>query len=229
VSCSEVLKLLGLNIYFLSGLGVDKRVFKNIHLSGNFSNFFIEWIQPVPNESIRSYAKRMAEFIDKREPFILVGLSFGGMMAVEMDKFVHPMKTIIISSATNHLQLPWFVKTIRCIPLYKIMPSQLLKKTNLLFYYLFGIKTKEEKMLLQAILRDTNPSILKWSIDAISRWNNKTVPENLTHIHGDADKLLPVKLTKANIIVKGGEHFMIYSKAAEISQILNKILAQPQL
>ena len=118
---------------------------------------------------VRSYAQRMAACIAKREPFILVGLSFGGMMAVEMNSFVHPVKTIIISSTTNNFQLPWFVKTIRYMPLYKIMPSRWLRKTNPLFYYLFGIKTKEEKMLLHAILRDTNPLILKWSIDAISK------------------------------------------------------------
>ena len=218
-----------MNVYFLSGLGVDKRVFKNLDLSGNFSKYFLEWIQPIPNESFSSYAKRMTAFIDEREPFILVGLSFGGMMAVEMSKFVHPLKTIIISSATNNFQLPWFVKTIRYMPLYKIMPSQLLKKTNSLFYYLFGIKTKEEKILLKDILKGTDPLILKWSINAIAKWKNKTVPANLIHIHGDGDKLLPVKLTKANIIVKRGEHFMIYSKAKEISQIMNKILAQPQL
>lgn len=218
-----------MNIYFLSGLGVDKRVFQNLTLSKDLSSHDIDWIEPLPRETISSYAKRLSAVIDQTKPFVLIGLSFGGMIAIEMNQFVRPAKTIIISSAANQLELPWFVKIIRFMPLYKVMPLQLFRKPNRFFYYLFGIKTQGEKNLLNEILHDTSPSILIWSINAISNWRNKTTFSNVIHIHGTADKLLPIKYTKTHITVEGGEHFMIYSRAREISQILNELLAQPQL
>ncbi len=90
-------------------------------------------------------------------------------------------------------------------------------------------KKEGEKELLKQILKDTNSVILKWSINAITHWDNKTIPPNLIRTHGNADRLLPIRFTKADIIIEGGEHFMIYSKANEISAILNRLLHQPQL
>ena len=217
------------NLYFLSGLGVDKRVFQKLTLSNNNSIYFLEWIKPLAGESITAYARRIANFIDTSKPFVLIGLSFGGMMAVELNKLVAPHKTILISSASSHKELPWFVKAIRLLPLHKLIPSQVMKRPNSLFYYLFGIKTKKEKAFLKTILSEADPAIINWSIDAVSKWNNETIPTNLVHIHGDCDKLLPAKPGGKYEMVKGGEHFMVYSKAEEVSGIINKILDQPQL
>jgi hypothetical protein len=104
-----------------------------------------------------------------------------------------------------------------------------MKNPNQIFFRLFGIKTKDEKKLLREILKDTDPIILNWSIDAITNWSNEIIPPNFIHIHGNADNLLPIKFTETDIIIEGGHHFMIYSKAKEISLILNDLLAQPEL
>jgi len=217
------------NLYFISGLGVDKRVFCNLTLSPGFSIHYIDWIKPMDKESITNYAKRLCTFIDKTKPFVLIGLSFGGIMAVEMNRFLQPEKTIIISSAATKNQLPKFIRSIRFMPIYKLLPNQFLKKANGLFYWFFGIKTDDEKKLLKQILPDTDIDLLKWSIHEITHWQNETIPSNLIHIHGDADKLLPIKHTNANIKIRGGEHFMIHSKASEISKILNEVITHPQL
>ena len=218
-----------MNLYFISGLAVDKRVFQKLTLSSKFSIHYIEWIQPLIREPITSYAKRLSASIDQTKPFALIGLSFGGMMAIEMNQFVHPVKTIIISSAANVAELPWFIRAIRFMPLYKITPPLLMKRPNEIFFRLFGIKTKPEKELLKEILKDADSNILNWSIHAITNWRSDIIPPNFVHIHGNADNLLPIKFTKADIIVEGGGHFMIYSKAREISLVLNDLLGQAQL
>jgi hypothetical protein len=217
-----------LNLYFISGLAVDKRVFKKLTLSTNFSIHYIEWIRPFSRESIGSYAKRLSASIDQTQPFALIGLSFGGMIAIEMNQFVHPVKTIIISSAATKAELPWFIRFIR-LPLYKLIPLKLMKNPNQIFFRLFGIKTKDEKELLKEILKDTDSNILSWSIHAIINWRNEVIPPNFIHIHGNADNILPIKFTKPDIIIEGGHHFMIYSKGREISIVLNDLLAQAQL
>ncbi|RYD69520.1 MAG: hypothetical protein EOP53_27030, partial [Sphingobacteriales bacterium] len=64
-----------MKVYFISGLAADCRVFKRIQLPAGFESVYLDWIPPLPNESLQSYAMRMAESIDTNEPFALVGLS----------------------------------------------------------------------------------------------------------------------------------------------------------
>ena len=66
-----------MNVYFLSGLGVDKRVFQKLVLAADFPVYYINWIKPMADESISSYAQRLSAVIDQTKPFALVGLSFG--------------------------------------------------------------------------------------------------------------------------------------------------------
>lgn len=213
-----------MDLYFISGLGVDKRVFQKLSLPSDFSIHHIEWIKPLEKESVASYAKRLSANIDQSQPFVLIGLSFGGMIAVEMNQYLKPLKTIIISSASNFMELPWHVRFMRFLPVQNLLSPTLLKKSNPLYFWLFGIKTSEEKNLLSKILKETDNAILKWSIHAITNWRNREVPPNLVHIHGKQDKLLPIKFSKVDIEVEGGGHFMVFSKAVEISAILNDLL-----
>jgi hypothetical protein len=217
------------NLYFISGLGVDERAFQKIKLSSHFTIHYLKWIKPFRNESIFGYVKRLSAAIDQSKPFALIGLSFGGMLASEMNQFLKPVRTIIISSAANCTELPWYIRCIRFAPLYKLLPEWLLTNPNRMFYYVMGIKTEDERMLMQSLLADTDIELLKWAIQAITKWHNKITVQDLIHIHGDADKLLPIKFTKTDCIIKGGEHFMIYSKAEEISELLNQLLTQSQL
>lgn len=209
-----------MDVYFLSGLGADKRAFSRITIPPEFKVHHIEWIKPLKEESLKDYAKRLAVVIDDSKPFALVGLSFGGMMAVEIAQFFHPVKTILISSVATSSQLPPYQKLARYFKLYKLLPYQLIKKPSLINYWIFGVKEKQEKEMLAQILNDTDLEFLKWAIGRIVSWKNKVKPENLFHIHGSADKIFPIIFVKPDVIIKNGGHLMIHKKAAEISGIL---------
>jgi hypothetical protein len=55
-------------------------------------------------------------------------------------------------------------------------------------------------------------------------WKNEQIPDNLVHIHGTKDNIMPIRYIKNCIRVKGGGHLMIYQKAAQISQLINTII-----
>ena len=78
-----------MNIYFISGLGADRRAFERLKLPGEFSLHYLEWIKPRIKESLNEYAKRLADTIDTAKPFSIVGLSMGGMIASAMTQFLH--------------------------------------------------------------------------------------------------------------------------------------------
>lgn len=93
-------------IYCLSGLGIDERAFANIHIP-NYTLVFIPWIEPLENESLPSYAIRMFESTKIEDDYILMGVSFGGMIAQEFEKIKKPKHLFIISSMSSSESLPW--------------------------------------------------------------------------------------------------------------------------
>ena len=82
-------------IYLLSGLGADERVFDFLDLSQYKVNY-IRWIIPLKNELITDYASRLCTQIHSARP-LLIGVSFGGMIAIEIGKLIPTEKIILIS------------------------------------------------------------------------------------------------------------------------------------
>ena len=80
------------------------------------------------------------------------------------------------------------------------------------------------KKMLSAILHDTDPVFLKWAIHAIASWQNITIHQNLHHIHGDADRILPFKFVTCHETIKGGAHLMIVNRSAEVNLLLQKLI-----
>lgn len=211
------------NLYLIPGLGVDKRIFQKLHLP-DYNLVHISWISPLKQETLGSYALRLAGQINVNEPFYLLGVSFGGMLATEIAKYLKPVKTIIVSSITTKNELPGYLKLAARFHLDAIIPAMFLKSANLFSYWLFGTKTRQEKFLLKQILADIDPAFIKWALRAIARWENITVPDNLIHIHGDADKIIPIHNTNTQVRVNDGGHLMVDSRAQELSALIRDIL-----
>jgi pimeloyl-ACP methyl ester carboxylesterase len=195
-------------IYCISGLGADERAFSRLQLPGTDLHF-IKWIDPEPNESFTDYAKRMSCFITEPEP-IIIGLSFGGMLAVELTKLIKVKKLILISSVKTRNEEPWWMRTL----LYPIEN------------YFLGTHTKPEKKLANHFRETVNKEYLKWAIHQIVNWSNVTIPPNCLHIHGNADKLFPIRYVKADYVIDKGSHFMVFNKADEIGRIISAELKQ---
>lgn len=210
-----------MNIYLISGLGADKRIFSKLVFSANHVVRHIEWISPNFNEDLSSYAKRLAKQIDKTEPFFLVGVSFGGMIAVELNKFIKPIQTIIISSASTNAQIPWYYKIVGRLKIYTFLPIKVLKVPTTLTFWFFGAQTNEEKSLLTQILKDTDGKFLKWAISKITTWDQKVTMQGIYHIHGTTDRILPLAFTQPDVKIKNGGHLMVYNQ----NEIITKILA----
>ncbi len=88
---------MNIEIYIFSGLGADERAFQRLDFSG-YSINFIKWVLPNVKDTIESYATRLLEQIKTKKP-ILIGLSFGGIMAIEIAKQIETEKVILIASA----------------------------------------------------------------------------------------------------------------------------------
>ena len=86
---------------------------------------------------------------------------------------------------------------------------------------MFGANSADEKDLLTQILLDTDAKFFRWAIYQLFSWEYEWKPVSFLHIHGTADKILHYRSNMAAIPVEGGEHLMVYSRAGEVSRILN--------
>jgi pimeloyl-ACP methyl ester carboxylesterase len=219
-----------MNAYFISGLGADKRIFSKLKLDEKINIIHLDWITPNKNESLAAYAERLSKVIDITQPFVLVGVSFGGMIAVEIAKILKPVTTIIISSTMLSTQLPALYRFASKLKLLKLIPAKLLKSSNKLTQnYYFGTRSSSEKTLLSKIIKDTDPYFLKWAIGSILSWKNGNRPERIYHIHGTNDKILYSKNAQPDFVIQNGTHFMVYQNAEEISGIIDRIILNSEI
>lgn len=205
-------------IYILSGLGADKSLFCNIDFNGH-NVVHIDWIKPLRNEKIENYALRLSKVITQQNP-IIIGLSFGGIIAIEISKIISTKKVILISSAKNKFEIPIYYKISGKLKLNNIIPITFLKNANALTYFFFGIKTKEEKKILKEILNNTDEQFLKWAINCIVNWKNYYFPQNIIHIHGTKDLILPIRKSSNIVPIKKGGHLMVWNKSSAVNNIL---------
>lgn len=215
-----------MTIYTISGLGADHRVFD--YLDIDVRTVHLDWIPPLRNESISDYAGRLSERINTDEPYGILGVSFGGLIAVEISKQSNPTLTILISSVETKDELPNWIAFLGSTGLIPILPSFVFRPPKWIAKWWFGAQNTS---LLSDILRDTDPRFARWAAHQLSTWNNTTQVNNpILKIIGESDRLLPLKKGDKNtIIVKGGHHFMIVDKAEEVSYLIKRVIIKMNL
>jgi len=207
-----------MNIYLLSGLGADYRAFQRLRFPGHHL-IFVNWIAPLENESMAAYARRLLPQVKDEKP-VLIGLSFGGMIALELSKLVNPSVLILISSARCRSDLHPLFPSLMKWNVLRFVPKSLLNKSNFILEYLMSITQKEDKQILAEIIADTDVTFLMWALKAMSEWENETYPECIIEIHGTADRLIPFRKTAWMNAIEGGGHLMVLNKAGAIQKII---------
>lgn len=209
-------------IYCISGLGADERIFSKLILPERTLTP-LHWIRPLREEPIENYAARMTSQVHSDLP-VLMGVSFGGMMALEMAKIFPTAKVILISSVKSRKELPGWMKWSGRLGLNRLLPGKPPRWSSLESEFL-GTETEEETHLVREFMKTADPVYLRWALGQVINWRNEWQPPSWYHIHGTNDRTFPLKNIRATHVVSGGGHFMVMNRAKEISAILESILA----
>jgi len=216
------------HVYCISGLGADERIFCKLQVPDSTFHF-IQWKQPLMNENISEYAARLCKQVQHVDP-ILMGVSFGGMMAIEMAKILPVEKVVLISSVKSLKELPrWmklfgkykFDKMLPSKPLHTIRPLKALRPVQ---NYFLGTESEEEITIANHFRDSVDPLYLRWSINQVLNWQNEWQPKHMYHLHGEKDHIFPLKQVRPTHVVPNAGHFMIMNKCKEINAILKEIL-----
>lgn len=224
-----------LPLILLPGLGADYRVF--FRQAEVVPNIIIpEWLDPMPRESLQSYARRLADQVDPGGPCHVGGLSFGGMLAHYVARHLEAKTCLLIGSLNSPWELPWRYRVLTPVVKYTPWLSRFFVRVAQK-----GTRTASKKLRKrisanhQSLLRqfnDMRPEWFVWAGEAILSWKeNKEMPPAINrlgeefkvyHIHGQRDPILPCRKTKADVVIPDGGHCINVSR----HEIVNRFLLE---
>jgi esterase/lipase len=208
-------------LYLIPGFLTDKTIYKNFLDDERLDCEVLEFITTNSAvETIEEYAKRLSNKIDSSRPFSLLGTSFGGILAIEISKFVEPQSIIFVSSVKNYDEMNPLMHFEKSSALLDYIPSKLVKRAIETGYDL-GIKVvptlkQIDNKEISEMIHSINGRLEKWIIKKINTWKGENKIENFLHLHGDKDNVFPIKNIKNYELIKGGNHNMIISRSEEI-------------
>ncbi len=215
-----------MNIYLLSGLGADDWIYQNLTFPKGYNVHFIPWLEPEENEDLVDYVHRMASSIDGTQAFILCGVSFGGICAQEISRFLKPEKLILISTVTSRKEKPAQMNLGSDLGLSHVMPAAMFKWAAVQSSPVLGIYDKGEIAAFREMAERFSPEYYKWAVTAIGKWLGGALALPTLRLHGDKDKIFPIEKIEGALEIEGGEHIMVLHRGAELSKIIANFLAQ---
>jgi pimeloyl-ACP methyl ester carboxylesterase len=216
---------LPIKLYMIPGSGTDWRMY--IPQLDAFPDMLIpDWLPPLQlKESLESYCKRLAKTIDTSTPFVLGGVSLGGIIAQEMALSLKPEALILIATCSTSKALPLSRRLAG--KLTRALPDTIIK---LLFNTLSTIvlaSHSRRKEAYAAMLKEISPPLVRWQSGAATKWKLK---EKLTtpifQIHGDKDPIIPLKNISAQYIVRNGGHLINATHENQVNAFISESLAK---
>jgi hypothetical protein len=209
-------------IYLFPGQGADCRLFKYIEFP--YDTIHLKFPIPEKKTTLREYAHGFIPWIDTDRPFILIGVSLGGMICSELADTLEPEITIVISSAKYRTKLPGRYKFQKTIPLNKIIPKGMTKWGAKVLAPIVEPARKQDTETFRSMIEAKDPAYIKRTVDMVINWDKEGYDDSIIHIHGDKDHTLPHRKVRYDYLVENGTHMMVYIRGDEVSKLINEIL-----
>lgn len=208
-------------IYCIPGLGADHRLYSRLKINADLVP--IQWLKAEVNESPAAYAKRLLEQIKDKNPMIM-GVSLGGILAVEISKLIDCNKLYLISTIKTKKELPPYFSLVDYLPFKLSGAAEWFKKHAGVLKPIYNKTNPEDLELFKNMLEKCPAEFVDWGVNAVAHWQNESIECNYLHIHGSMDLVFPKKWLTDFVEIKGGSHYMVVDKADKISPIINKDL-----
>lgn len=181
---------------YLPGLGADEALFEP--QIERFGGEVPEWIAPDRGDDLGSYAVRQALSFDTLTPWVAIGFSFGGMVALEIARRVvparRPVGVILISGLRSRAAVSAGFKIQRAVG--GLVPRWVVRvmlngPAAWAFAKRDGLDDQRTGDLV-AMARRTDVPFLMWGSEACCRWDfDGECPVPVRQVHGRRDRIIP--------------------------------------
>jgi pimeloyl-ACP methyl ester carboxylesterase len=212
-------------IYLIPGLGADGRMYTP-QLKVLPNAVILEHQKPLKGETLVQYAKRLSAQVDTTQPFILIGTSLGGIIAIEMARIIHPDKVILISSVKHRGEIPIWMRAMKHLKLHNLLSGKnYIRFSNANIRRLITKRDTNVARLLTEMHNSADPEFIGWAINEVVNWEGvKDYRKDVIHIHGTSDRLFPHANIKDAVYIKGGSHVMGLTQSQDVNKALLKAL-----
>ncbi|MBR0192149.1 MAG: alpha/beta hydrolase [Thermoguttaceae bacterium] len=213
---------------FIPGLGADARVFEE-YVKAFPDSVVLEWLPPTPTENLETYARRLARSVTPSPPCIVVGLSFGGMLAPYIAEELGAEYCVLLASAKSGRDFPrWYCTgrfLFRWCPWFVPMLIILAKFEVRILNWKDG--SKWQSVCDQFVKSSTKQMFhfLRMMLDRAFESSHE-VPERKTpilQVHGKKDRLIPIKNVQPDVVIPGGGHLFLLTHFDAVLPILQDL------
>ncbi len=211
-------------LLLLSGMGADARVFAAQQKA--LPQLRVPaWIPPEKDETLAHYAERFATLINPGEPCFIGGASFGGFVALEMLPHLEARACFLIGSVRSPAEFPGSIQTLRKLSkLAGAIPFELASLMSKLALWSSGPLIGPHGTALLAQLSESDADFLRWACEAVLQWpgtaSSPAIPT--FQIHGEKDLVLPLSLTRPDVVVPGAGHALSMSHPQAVTDFLEQ-------
>lgn len=200
-----------MHLYLMPGMAASPKIFEYLRLPEIFEVHLLDWILPHKGESLSSYSLRLSQHIHHPRP-VLLGVSFGGILIQEIAKHIDYESLIVVSSVKTQAELPSKMLLARYTKIHKLLPLSLIDTMEYWKGFSFFENLSRRIEFYERYIGMRSPFYLDWAIDKIVHWQQSTPLPRTIHIHGDCDRVFPIKNIQNAVIVPNGTHIMIINR-----------------
>lgn len=218
------------NLYYIPGMGTDERIFQRLAplIASDWTPHYLLH-QAMPEESMSAYGARLAKTLEStNEPLVLLGLSLGGPIAIEIARRTPHAAVILVSTYKQQLEEPLLFKAARLLPLHRWVPYGFTCRMVPYMARWTGMANREESQLLRAMFDNSGAEHFAWARQAIVQWTNTWLPDTYLHLNGTRDHIFASANSHATHLIQGGTHNMVLNQARALAAQINPFLTHFQ-
>jgi len=211
-------------LILFSGMGADGRLMKLLRVP-EVELVTPDHLPPVAEEALSEYAGRVAAAHRVRPADIVGGVSFGSMLAAEISRQLPVTGLILLGSTVRPAALPWFYKWVERFG--RLIPDFLLGARTVapIIRWRFAPLTAEAEASLIEMAKAFPPAHIRAFGSMVISWQGlDRVPCPLLSVHGDSDRIIPLKCAEPGLILNSAGHAFTLTHAAEVSQAIEAFL-----
>ncbi len=221
-------------IVLFPGLGADPRMFRNQKAVLGDDLECPDWLMPDAGETFDAYVQRWAREIAPKpgddRPLFLGGVSFGGMVAMQMAQHMHPKAVILIGSCRSHHAKPKRWQVARRVG--DLIPNWLLGRRVLaagaLWVSTLDQLDSHHRSLLMSMAADSDPKRMRWSGHACAGWafDPETIPgfPPVHQVHGRLDAIIPHYPSDPDKVIPDGRHIINFSHPHTVNRYIMDVV-----